>query len=66
MEQSLKTHKATEKHVEYDDSMIPDFTIAEARKIFADNIPDFNKEMPRASLSPKKEAEFLCIAWLFK
>jgi hypothetical protein len=58
--------KGGEKHMEYTDNTIPNFTLAEATKIFEDNVPDFSREMPRTALTPKKEAEFLCIAWLFK
>lgn len=58
--------KDSEVHKEFKDSTIPNFTLAEATQIFADNVPDYLREMPRTALTPKREADFLCIAWLFK
>ena len=58
--------KGGEKHKEYKEETILDFTLAEAEMIFKQHVPDFLKEMPRMSLTPKKEADFLCVAWLFR
>lgn len=50
----------------FTDESIPNFTLVEANKIFAENVPDFTTHMLRAALTPKVEADFLCTAWLFQ
>jgi hypothetical protein len=55
------------KHKPWTDSYIPEkITLAEAKLIFSKNVPDFAKDMPRASITTKGDKDFLCMAWLFR
>ena len=54
------------KFEEWNDGNLPPFSYAEAENIFRENVEDYSREMPLCALTPKKEEDFLCTAWMLR
>lgn len=55
-----------EKMKSWTDDDVFEFTLAEAEEIMKENVPGYTRDMPRCSICPNSDKEFLCIAWLLK